>query len=97
MKDGNYLKEKVTEWKENSHYTVEIYETSMPIKNNAKATLGVRPLGNDFTEAFMKIEMTPKYKILQPMMFLMFRYYAAPALLRGLENLYKEEHKLKLA
>ena len=92
MKDGNYLKEEVIDWKENSHYTVKIYDTSMPIKS-AKATLGVTPLSNGSSEAYMQVEMIPKYKIMQPMMYLMFRFVAAPSILKGLEKLYKEEVK----
>ena len=91
MKDGNYIKERVTDWKEGSHYTVDIYDTSMPIKN-AKATLGVRPLENGQSEAYMRIDMEPKYKIMQPMLYLMFRYIAAPSILNGLQKLYKQEH-----
>ena len=40
MITGDYLKERITEWKEGSHYTVEIYDTSMPVKK-AIATLGL--------------------------------------------------------
>ena len=93
MKDGHFLKEKVVDWKENSHYTVDIYETSMPIKN-AKATLGVTQLGNNQTDAYMQLEMTPKYKIMQPIMWLMFRFVAAPSILKGLEKLYKQEQAI---
>lgn len=90
MKDGNYLKEKVVDWKENSHYTVDIYDTSMPVKS-AKATLGVNHLSNGSTEAYMHSEMKLKYKIMQPLMYLLFRFYVAPSILKGLEKLYIEE------
>ena len=96
MKDGNYIKEKIVDWKDGSHYTVDIYDTSMPIKD-ATATLGVRAINENETEAYMNIEMTPKYKIQQPMMFLMFRFVAAPKILKGLEELYLQERKLEMA
>ena len=96
MKDGNYIKEKVTDWKEGSHYSVDIYETSMPIKR-ATATLGVRSLGVNKSEAYMNMEMIPKYKVLQPMMFLMFRYFAGPGILKGMEKLYHKEAGLRMA
>ena len=31
MKDGNYIKERIVDWREGSHYAVEIYETSINI------------------------------------------------------------------
>ena len=96
MKDGNYIKEKVVDWKDGSHYTVDIYDTSMPIKN-ATATLGVRSISENETEAYMNLEMTPKLKIMQPMLFLMFRFVAAPKILKGLEELYLKERNLKIA
>jgi len=94
--DGNWIKEKLIELKEGSHYTVDIYESNMPMKE-AKATLGVKSLGENQSEAFMKMEITPKYKIMQPMMYLMFRYRNGPMILKGLEDIYKKEHQLKLA
>lgn len=96
MKDGSFIKERVIDWEEGSHYAIDVYETSMPIKDS-NATLGVTPLGENETEAYMDIEMTPKYKILQPIMFLAFRYVVGPGILKGLETLYEEERKLLLA
>ena len=90
MKDGNYIMEKIVDWKENSHYTVDIYDTSMPLKS-AKASLGVTQLGNGTSEVYMHLDMEPKYKIMQPLMYLMFRFIAAPSILKGLEKLYKQE------
>ena len=40
MVDGSFLKERIIEWKEGSHYSIEVYETSMPVKEST-ATLGV--------------------------------------------------------
>lgn len=62
----------------------------------AKATLGVRLLGDNESEAYMNMEMTPKYKLMLPMMYLMFRFVAAPSILKGLEKIYHKEHQLKL-
>jgi len=94
--DGHHIKEKLIEWKDGSHYTVDIYDSTMPMKA-AKATLGVKDLGGNQSEAFMKMEVTPKYKIMQPMMYLMFRYRNGPMILKGLEDIYKKEHQLKVA
>jgi ribosome-associated toxin RatA of RatAB toxin-antitoxin module len=96
MKDGNYIKERITDWKEGSHYTVDIYETSMPLRS-AKATIGVRSNGENTSEVYMEMSMEPKYKIMQPMMFLFFKYVAGPGILKGLENIYKKEHAISVA
>ena len=96
FKNGEYLREKITDWKEGSHYTVDIYDTSMPIEN-AKATLGVRAISPTESEAFMDIEMDAKQKWMAPMLYLSFRYNAAPSILRGLEELYQQENALAAA
>ena len=90
FKDGHYLKERVTDWAEGSHYTVEIYDTSMPM-NHATATLGVRAIGEGKSEAYMHLNIAPKYSAMQPMMFLMFRFFTGPAILRGLDQLQQRE------
>ena len=96
MKDGNYIKERVVDWQENSHYTVDIYETSMPLKS-AQATLGISPMSTKETEVYMHMDIIPKYKILQPILYLMFRFVAAPSILSGLEKLYRKEHAVEIA
>lgn len=94
--DGNYIQERVLEWEEGSHYTVDIYDSSMPVKS-AQATLGVRPLGEDQTEAYMHMEMTPKNSLMSPMMYLMYKFNIAPGVLKGLEKLYLSESQLNVA
>ena len=96
MKTGDYLKERITEWEEGSHYTVEIYDTSMPVKK-ANATLGLNKIDEQTTEAFMEMEIVPKYAILGPMMYLMFKYIAAPGILKGLEKINQQESKFNIA
>ena len=96
MKTGDYLKEKITEWEEGSHYSVEIYETSMPVKK-ANATIGLREIDKQTTEAFMEMNLESKYAILAPMMYLMFKYYAAPGILKGLEKITLSAPQLNLA
>lgn len=96
MKDGNFLKERVVEWQPGSHYTIEVYESSMPMKE-ATATLGVRPLDPTRSEAYMHLTITPKYRVMQPMMYAYFRFLAGPAILRGLEDKYLEDQELALA
>lgn len=65
---GFYLKERVTDWKENQSYTVDIFETSMPMMKRSVATFGVRPAGNNASEVYMDIEYTTKYGILGKVM-----------------------------
>jgi hypothetical protein len=57
---GFYVKEKVTDWKERHSYTVDIYDTSLPMMKRSQATLGVRALGNHSCEVHMDIEYTTK-------------------------------------
>ncbi|KAA3636028.1 MAG: SRPBCC family protein [Bacteroidetes bacterium] len=97
MKDGNYIKERVIEWEEDSHYSVEVYDTSMPIKNGGRATLGVRPLDRDRSETYMIMDVEPEKKFMQPMLYLMFKFQVGPAILKGLEDLYQREHLLQAA
>ena len=92
MKTGDYLKEKVIEWEEGSHYAVEIYETSMPIKR-AVAKLGVTRIDDLNSEVYMQMEIKAKYPIMNPVMYLMFKFIAAPGILKGLEKLYQRESK----
>lgn len=96
MIDGNHIKERVIDFKEGSHYTVEIFETSMPV-TNATATVGLREISESQTEAYMDMEMESKYAVLAPMMKLVFQHFAAPSILRGLEKLHKKERVLQAA
>lgn len=94
FKDGNYIKERITDLKEGSHYTVNIYEGSMPF-NSAQATLGLRKITDGLTEAYMDMEFEPRNKLMAPMMWLAFRFQAMPKILRGLERLYRQENGQK--
>ena len=68
----------------------------MPIKS-ARATLGVTSVGENKTETYMHVDMTPKNFILKPFMYMFFRFIAAPGILKGLEKLHKTESQLKMA
>ena len=94
--DGNYVKERVIDWQPDSHYTVDIYESSMPFKS-AQATLGVRRIAANQSEIYMEMSAEPKLKILQPMLYLSFRFMAMPKILRGLEELVQKEASVALA
>ena len=96
MKTGDYLKERITEWKEGSHYSVEIYDTSMPVKK-ANATMGLHKISEQVTEVYMDMEIVPKYTVLGPLMYLMFKFVAAPGILKGLEKLQRSEAQLHVA
>ena len=90
MLDGSFLKEKVTEWQEGSHYTIDVYETSLPVRK-AKATLGLRTSSYKETIAYMDMEIESKYAFLTPFMTFFFRYIGGPAVLRGLDKIYQAE------
>jgi len=96
MKNGDYLKERVIEWDEGTKYTIAVDETSMPFENT-EATIALRALDANKTEATMEINMEPKNRILQPMAFMTFRYKVGPAILKGLDDLYQKEHQLAVA
>src|SRR6266545_2352527 len=57
---GYYLRERVVDWKEGQSYTVDIYDTSMPMMGRSLATFGVRPLGVDSSEVYMDIDYSMK-------------------------------------
>lgn len=92
MLDGSYVKERVIEWEEGKFYTVEVFETTMPIKS-ARATLGVASIDKRLSNSYMHMEFEPKHKFLQPFLYLMFRYIAGPAILRGLDKISLRERK----
>jgi hypothetical protein len=90
FKDGSILKERITEWKDGSHYKIDIVESSMPV-DNASAKLGVRSIGGGQTLTYMTVEAKPKNKLMQPMMYMIFKYKVIPGILKGLEDLYKSD------
>jgi hypothetical protein len=62
MKMGGFnLKERVTDWNEGRYYTVDIFETTMPMIKRSVATLGVRPLSATTSEVYMDIDYKTKY------------------------------------
>lgn len=91
FKDGSVLKEQIVEWEEGSHYKINIIESTMPFKS-ATAKIGVRTIGTNKSETYMEVNGVPKNRLMGPMMSLMFRYKVIPAILKGLEDLYHEEH-----
>lgn len=81
---GFYLKEKVTDWKEGQSYTVDIYETSMPMMKRSLATFGVRALGHNASEVHMDIEYTTKYAVFGKMMDVLFMNFMMKTMMKGL-------------
>ncbi|WP_462253663.1 SRPBCC family protein [Ekhidna sp.] len=92
MVDGSDFKERVTAWEEGKFYTVEVFETSMPLKS-ARATMGVASIDKRLSMAYLHMELEPKFNILKPFMFLVFRFLAGPAVLRGLDKISLQERK----
>lgn len=94
MLDGRILKEKITDWKENSHYSIEVYETSLPLKSSS-ATMGISVISADTSLAYMAIRLQAKYWILAPFLYVTFNYFAGPAILRKLRKLTEQTEKAK--
>ncbi|HCX22632.1 MAG: hypothetical protein CMB80_15550 [Flammeovirgaceae bacterium] len=86
MVDGSYLKERIVDWQENSHYSIEVYETSLPV-SSSKATLGVNKIDSEHSIAYMHIQLKSKHALLTPFLYLAFRFYAGPAILSGLRKI----------
>ena len=55
------IKERVTDWQENQFYTVDIYETTMPMMKRSLVTFGVRATGAETSEVYIDIEYTTKF------------------------------------
>ena len=73
MKMGGFLiKERVTDWKENQSYTVDIYETTMPMMKRSLVTLGVRATGAETSEVYIDIEYTTTFGIFGKIMDVLF-------------------------
>lgn len=88
FKDGTSVKETITEWVEGSHYTIEMSDITMPMKSGT-GTVGVRELDSNASEAYMIMDIKLKKPIMQPMMYLMFRYNMGPKILKGLDEYYQ--------
>ncbi len=86
MIDGSYLKERIVDWQEKSHYSIEVFDTSLPVKDS-RATLGVNKIDANNSLAYMYISLQAKYTLLSPLLYLGFRFYAGPAILRGLKGI----------
>lgn len=64
MKVGGFrLRERVTDWHENQSYTVDVYETSLPLVSRARATLGVRELGAATSVAYIHVRYETRYGV----------------------------------
>lgn len=92
FKDGSVLKETIKEWNEGSNYTIEAEDSTGRIKE-AIVSLGVIPINSETTEVYMKVEMTPANKLMQAMLYFMFKYKVVPTVLKGLEDLYHKDQK----
>ncbi len=67
LKDKNYLVERVKSWEEGKSYTVDIIDSSMPLRS-ATATLSVKPIDAQHSEAAMTVDMTMKFGLLGALM-----------------------------
>lgn len=92
FKDGSVFKETIKEWSEGSHYTIKAEDSTGRIKD-ATASLGVTPIDSETTEVYMTVEMTAANKLMQPMLYIMFKYKVVPAVLKSLEDLYHKDQK----
>ncbi|WAK01021.1 SRPBCC family protein [Methylobacter sp. YRD-M1] len=69
---GFQLKERVLDWQENQSYTVDIYETTMPLMKRSLATFGVRAIGAETSEVYIDIEYTTSWGIFGKLMDVLF-------------------------
>ena len=68
LSDGkNWIRERVVAWEEGRSLTVDIYEGTMPLQS-ASATLGVQPLPDGGSEAWMEFDYTVKMGVLGALM-----------------------------
>jgi|APSaa5957512535_1039671.scaffolds.fasta_scaffold29646_2 hypothetical protein len=89
LKDRNYLVERVLDWQDGRSYTVDIVESSMPLRS-ATATLSVREIDAHHSEATMTINMTMKFglvgKIMEVLMVRAAMKRSMAGILRGLDD-----------
>lgn len=64
MKGGMRLKERVVDWREGGQYTVDVFETTMPMMARSTVTLGVRPVNVGASEVFIDAEYAMKYGLI---------------------------------
>ncbi len=57
---GGHIVEKVIDWKDGESYTIEVTETSLPLKR-ARTTLSVAPTDVNASRVTMTIDYTPTY------------------------------------
>ncbi|MEO1254432.1 MAG: SRPBCC family protein [Bacteroidota bacterium] len=92
MVDGSFMKERVIQWEEGKFYTVELIDSSLPLKA-AVATLGVSPVNKKISAAYLHIEIHVKYKLLKPFFYSAFKYIVGPSILRGLDQISLNERR----
>lgn len=92
FKDGSVFKETIKKWNEGSSYTIQAEDSTGRIKD-ATASLGVTPIDSKTTEVYMTVEMTAANKLMQPMLYIMFKHKMVPAVLKSLEDLYHKDQK----
>lgn len=60
LKAGGHIVERVTDWTDGKGYTIEVTETSLPLKR-ATTSLSVAPAGGNGARVSISMDYTPKY------------------------------------
>lgn len=60
LKAGGHIVERVTEWSDGKGYTIEVTETTLPLKR-ARTSLSVSPGSGNASRVSIHMDYTPKY------------------------------------
>jgi len=86
---GSYMRERVIDWQEGASYTVDIYESPLPIKN-IRTTLRIHPLNVGLCEVYMSSNYEPRFgffgKVLDLLILRWMMRYMFAGMLKGLEK-----------
>lgn len=82
FKGGGHIVEKVTDWSDGSSYTIEVTETSLPLKR-AKTTMSVTAVDANKSRVSMTIEYVPKYGLIGAVMNALMMREAMLTQMRG--------------
>ncbi|OFZ30163.1 MAG: hypothetical protein A2622_09970 [Bdellovibrionales bacterium RIFCSPHIGHO2_01_FULL_40_29] len=90
MPGKNFMKEQVVEWEEGRFFTIELIETSMPMKS-ARATIGINELAENLSELYMKVSYTPKFGVFGKIMDILVLQFMMKKMMEGIFKTLKKE------
>lgn len=87
---GFSLAEKVIDWKEGEQYTIDIFNTSMPLMRRSITTLGVKPISASRSEVFFNANYEVKYgwfgKVCDKLMMQWMMNFMISGIFKGIEK-----------